>query len=39
MSKKNARNYDNGFKNNAIHLCLKSGRQINEIALELGIVI
>jgi transposase len=37
MGKKNARNYDNEFKNNAIRLCLRSGRQINEIALELGI--
>jgi len=37
MAKKHTRNYDNEFKNNAIHLCLKSGRKINEIASELGI--
>jgi len=30
-------NYDNEFKSNAVELCLKSGRKIKDIALELGI--
>jgi len=37
MGIKGARIYDNEFKNNAVNLCLKSDRTINEIALELGI--
>lgn len=37
MGIKGARIYDNEFKNNAITLCLKSDRTINEIASELGI--
>jgi len=37
MGIKSARIYDIEFKNNAVSLCLKNNRTINEIALELGI--
>jgi len=37
MGIKNARSYDNEFKVNAVNLCLKNDRTINEIAQELGV--